>query len=354
MSEDRIRVLLAEDSSVTRQFLVHLLESDPRLTVVGAVGDGQAALEFVQRNKPDVVLMDMHMPVLDGFEATRAIMATCPVPIVICTATAPVGDVAVAFRALEAGAIACVEKPLGAGREDFERLAAQLLDTVKLMSEVKVVRRTAPRSAAERRPLGILPGIQLIGIGGSTGAPPVLQTILAALPKDFPVPVLVVQHISDGFLSGMAEWLDQTTGLRVHVAAHDTVPLPGHVYLAPDGFHLGIRAGGILKLTRDAPERGLRPAVSFLFRSLAQVCGARAVGVLLTGMGVDGAMELKQMRDAGAVTIAQDRESSVVHGMPGAAIEIGAATHVLPPELIAATLTKLARGRVAAPAGEAS
>jgi two-component system, chemotaxis family, protein-glutamate methylesterase/glutaminase len=345
MNGSRIRVLVAEDSLVSRQFLVHLLESDPRLHVVGAVADGQAAVDLVPRAPPDVVLMDLHMPRLDGFEATRRIMATRAVPIVICSATATVSDRSSTFRAMEAGAIACVEKPLGAGRDDFEALATHLLDTVKLMSEVKVVRRTTrPRVT---RPLpgdgaGAPRRVQVVGIGGSTGGPPALQTILAALPKDFPVPVLVVQHISQGFLAGMAEWLDETTGLRVHIAAHETPPLPGHVYLAPDGFHLGVRADGVLRLARDAPEHGLRPAVSFLFRSLAEVHGPRAVGVLLTGMGSDGAAELKQLRDRGATTLAQDRDSSVVHGMPGVAIALGAATHVLPPDRIAATLAAVA------------
>ena len=178
----------------------------------------------------------------------------------------------------------------------------------------------------------------MIGIGASTGGPPVLQTILAALPKDFPVPLLIVQHIAPGFVAGLVEWLNQTTGLKVHVAAYGVQPLPGHVYLAPDDFHMGIRAGGEIALSREQPENGLRPAVAHLFRSLADVCGPRAVGVLLTGMGKDGALELKKLKDCGAFTIAQDRETSVVHGMPGEAISLGAAVRVLPADKIAAAL----------------
>jgi two-component system chemotaxis response regulator CheB len=154
--------------------------------------------------------------------------------------------------------------------------------------------------------------------------------------------VLVVQHIAQGFLAGMAEWLTQTTGLQVQIGSHGTVPLAGHVYLAPDNFHMGAGAAGEIVLTREAPENHLRPAVGFLFRTLAQAYGPTAVGVLLTGMGNDGAAELKQLRGTGAITIAQDRESSVVHGMPGAAIAMDAATHVLPVNQMAACLIALA------------
>lgn len=350
MTDGKINVLVAEDSAVIRMFLVHLLESDPQIRVIGAVGDGQAAVDFVKKNKPDVVLMDIYMPRMDGFEATRRIMETQAVPIVICSATANTKDIVITFRAMEAGAIACIEKPLGHEHGDFMAVEQHLLETVKLMSEVKVVRRSAHSSSA--RP-ALLPAaqsmewrrapaeIKLIGVGASTGGPPVLQTILAGLPKDFPVPMLVVQHIAHGFLAGMAEWLNHTTGLQIHIAAHGIHPQPGHVYLAPDNFHMGIGAGGEIVLTREEPENHLRPAVSFLFRSLAEVYGPNALGVMLTGMGRDGAEELKVMKDKGAITIAQDRESSVVHGMPGVAIALGGTTHVLPADKIADALVAL-------------
>src|ERR1700704_4872093 len=347
MHADKIKVLVADDSRVTRMLLVELLNSDPRIQVIGAVNDGQAALDFLEAggDRPDVVVMDIHMPRLDGFEATRRIMETRPLPIIICTATAAPQDVAIAFRAMEAGAVACVEKPVALGA-DFEPRLHNLLQTVRLMSEVKVVRRwnrsrgppatlpanglTNPRIASS--------GVRVIGIGASTGGPPVLQTILSGLPQGFPVPLLIVQHIARGFLPGMVEWLSQTTGLRVHIAAHGATPLPGHAYVAPDDFHLAADARGYMVLAREEAESGLRPAVSYLFRSLADSFGANAVGVLLTGMGKDGAVELKWMKDHGAHTIAQDRESSIVHGMPGEAIELGAATQILPADKIAGAL----------------
>jgi two-component system chemotaxis response regulator CheB len=349
MTNRKINVLVADDSKVSRMQLVHLLESDPQIHVIGAVNDGQAALDFVNENTPDVVLMDIHMPHLDGFAATRRIMETHPLPIIICTATADPKEVATTFRVMEAGAVACVEKPVARAHAAFESLVTNLLQTVKLMSEVKVVRRW-PRSrlaaapGPATRPVKVKPApavVRLIGIGASTGGPPVLQTILASLPKDFPAPLLVVQHIAHGFLPGLVEWLNQTCGVQVHVASYGTYPLPGHVYLAPDDFHMGISSTGCILLTREEPENSLRPAVSYLFRSLSAACGPHAVGVLLSGMGKDGAAELKLMKDTGAITIAQDRASSVVHGMPGEAIELGGVTHVLAADKIADALIAL-------------
>jgi two-component system chemotaxis response regulator CheB len=350
-----INVLLADDSAVTRMLLQHLLNSEPDIKVVGIVTDGQEALDFLinAAQRPDVVLMDIHMPRLDGFEATRRIMETRPLPIVICTATADPKEVATVFRTMEAGAVACVEKPVSPEHRDFTACSRNLLETVRLMSEVKVVRRwPKPRAVGTPPPVTSRDSsMKIVGIGASTGGPPVLQTILSALPKDFPAPVLIVQHIAPGFVPGLVEWLNQTTGLRVHIAAHAAPALPGHAYIAPDDFHLGIATGGRLLLSRVDPENGLRPAVSFLFRSLAETYGPMAIGAILTGMGKDGAHELKCLRERGGWTIAQDRASSVVHGMPGEAIHLGAALEVLPPDRIAQSLIAQTRPRALA-AGE--
>jgi two-component system chemotaxis response regulator CheB len=347
MSEQGIEVLIVDDSTAVRMLLGHILVSDPQIRVIGTAANGREALEFVTRRKPDVVLMDVLMPEMDGFEATRRIMETHPVPIVICSAGSNTREAATLFRLMEAGAVACVETPVGREHKDFEDTVANLLQTVKLMSEVKVVRRWArSRKTGEasspplthNRTNRTLPAVQVVGIGASTGGPPVLQTILGGLPRDFPVPVLIVQHIASGFLTGLAEWLNQTTGLQIHIAAYGIQPLPGHVYLAPDEFHMGVGAGIRLVLSKEERDNGLRPSVGYLFRSLAAVCGRNAIGVLLTGMGRDGAVDLKAMKDRGALTIAQDRETSVVHGMPGAAIALDAATTVLPADKIAPAL----------------
>lgn len=354
--KEKISVLVVDDSKVAQLMFAHILESDPRIQIAGVVSNGEEALKFVKAHQPDIVLMDILMPRMDGYEATRLIMESNPLPIVICSVAADPKEVATMFRVMEAGALTCVEKPAGRGHPDFDRTAANLVQTLKLMSEVKVVRRRPRSQPIPIQPEALSPDwrpntseIEFVGIGASTGGPPVLQTILAGLPKNFVVPILIVQHISHGFLPGLADWLNQTTGLQVHVGAHGVRPLPGHVYLAPDDFHMGLNANRSLLLTREEPENGLRPAVSFLFRSLAGVCGARALGILLTGMGKDGVDGLKLMKECGAITIAQDRDSSVIHGMPGQAIAIGAARYVLPADKIADALVSFVqRGNAAA------
>ncbi len=354
MSSTKLNVLVVEDSRATREMLVNLLQGDPELCVVGAVGDGKAALEAVAAHHPDVVTMDMHLPVMDGFETTRRIMETHPVPIVIMSANSDAVHIAKSFRAMEAGAVAAVERPTNVS--GYHGLVAEnLLQTVKAMAGVKVVRRwpsargMARRKTTEQLELPAAPrsDVQLVAIGASTGGPPVLRTILAGLGPDFPVPVLIVQHISVGFAQGLAEWLKDSTGMRVSLARHGEYGQPGHAYLAPDGCHMTVTRFGQIFCIAGQPENGLQPSVASLFRSVAQYYGPRAIGVLLTGMGRDGADELKYMREAGAVTIAQDRETSVVHGMPGEAIALDAAKYVLPPDRIVAKL----RALVCKPAG---
>lgn len=339
MSENQINVLVVEDSPVVRQLLVHILNQEPGLHVCGTAEDGEEALAFLTRQLPDVILTDIHMPKMDGFQTTRRIMETQPVPIVICSASTDTREVARTFQALDAGALALLEKPLGLGDSRFEEVARNLVETVKLMSEVKVVKRR-PRAAAPQQaaPKPTQPGIKVVAIGASTGGPQVLETILAKLPNDFPVPILIVQHIAAGFLSGLAEWLTRTTQLPVHIASHGEPMRPANVYLAPDGTHMGMDANHRIVLNDGDPEGGLRPSVAYLFRSVAAACGSSAAAVLLTGMGRDGAEELKRLKDRGALTIAQDSESSVVYGMPAEAVRLGAAKHVLPPQAIAALL----------------
>jgi two-component system chemotaxis response regulator CheB len=186
--------------------------------------------------------------------------------------------------------------------------------------------------------------LSLVAVGASTGGPAVLQTVLANLRGDFAVPVAIAQHIAPGFLDGLIKWLRQTTKREIHIAEQRERLLPGHVYFAPDGFHMGIESPGIISLCKDEPEHGMRPAVSYLFRSILHSFGSKAIGVLLTGMGRDGAEELKLMREKGSLTFAQDEETSVVFGMPGEAVRLGGATHVLPPEKIAAMLNEVVEG----------
>lgn len=353
-----LRVLVVDDSHVAQLLLAHILESDPQIRVMGMVGDGEAAVAFVEAHRPDVVLMDIHMPGLDGFDTTRRIMETQPLPIVVCSGVANVEEAATVFRALEAGAVACVRKPVGREHPEYRRLANHIRQTVQAMAEVKVVRRwprgrfASPAAGRVLPEVGLpekvpsTPGaIRIVGIGASTGGPVALQEVLKNLPRAFPVPILIVQHIAAGFLGGLAEWLRETTGVTVHIATHGVSPRPGYAYLAPDDLHMGLTVGGRIALAHTEPEEHLRPSVSFLFRSLANVYGADVIAVLLTGMGQDGAKELKLLRDRGAVTIAQDAESAVVNGMPGHAVKLGGASYVLPPDRIADLIVTVVASR---------
>lgn len=340
-----IKVLVVEDSPVVQEFLVHVLGSEPDIEVVGRANDGEEAVEFVTRTRPDIITMDIIMPKMNGLDATRKIMETRPVPIVIVSGNWDPKEVDTTFRAMEAGALAIVRRPPGAGHPEHEAAIKEMLRTIRLMSEVKVVRRWS-RSASIVKdidadhpvPRGIHPEINVIAIGASAGGPPVLQKILSGLPKDFPLPVLIVQHMAAGFLQGMLQWLSETSGVPLHIAADGITAIPGHAYFAPDGSHMGISNKGRIFLSGREPERSARPSVSFLFRTIAEAYGNKAAAVLLTGMGRDGAAELKLLKERGAVTIIQDRESSTVFGMPGAAKELGAALYELSPDKIVSVL----------------
>ncbi|MGC1404795.1 MAG: chemotaxis-specific protein-glutamate methyltransferase CheB [Thermodesulfobacteriota bacterium] len=351
MSEPRtpIKVLIVEDSPTAREYLVHIFSSDSEIRVIGTANDGTEAVRLAEKLKPDVITMDIHMPVMDGLEATRKIMETHPVPIVIVSGIWDPREVETTFLAIEAGALVVVQRPAGMGHPDSERLKKELISKVKLMSEVKVVKRW-PRSRLikkEKQPESPTPSvkprpdIRVVAIGASTGGPPALQTILSGLPADFPVPVLIVQHIATGFIQGMLDWLSETSGLRLHIAQEGEKILGGRAYFAPDNFYMGVDKIGGITLQKTGSAGAIRPSVSHLFRTIAEVYQERLVGILLTGMGSDGAAELKIMREKGAVTIIQDQESSIVFGMPGAARELGAARYELSPEKIATALIQI-------------
>jgi two-component system chemotaxis response regulator CheB len=350
-----ISVLIVEDSPSVRELMVHILSSDTGIHVVGTASNGEEALDAVERLKPDIITMDMQMPRMNGLDAARRIMEIHPTPIVVVSASFEPEEVSRTFRALDAGALAVVAKPAGAGHPSHEESSAELIRTVKLMSEVKVIRRWArvarptmaqvlpPAAEVEVKQSPI--EVKLVAIGASTGGPLVLQTILADLQADFPIPILVVQHIAPGFVQGFADWLGRSAKVPVGVANQSERLVAGQVYLAPDGFQMQVQAPGRISLTADGPENGLRPSVACLFRSVANTYGPSALGVLLTGMGKDGAKELRLMKEKGCITIAQDEESSVVYGMPGEAVRLGGASYVLSPSRIAAALTALTQKR---------
>jgi two-component system chemotaxis response regulator CheB len=341
-----IRVLIADDSPVVSQMLSYILSSDPAINVIGVAKTGKEAITMTARLKPDILTMDVNMPEMDGFEATRRIMESTPVPIIIVSSSYNPSETAKAFQAIEAGALAILGKPVGIGHPLYEKQSRELINTIKALSSVKVVTRK-PRIVPAKKVIAkaekeiARQEIRVIAIGASTGGPPVLQTILKGLPKDFPVPITIVQHITQGFTTGFASWLSDTTGFIVRVPEDGEKCLPGTVYVAPDNVHMVVDNGGRILLNNDPPDNLLKPSVAHLFISVANVFREKAVGVLLTGMGKDGASGLKMMRDMGAVTIAQNEESSVVFGMNGEAVRLGAARYVLSPEAISGSLVQL-------------
>jgi len=352
-----IKVLIVEDTHVVREFLVHVLSSDPGIEVVGTAKDGAEALEAVKQTKPDVITMDIHMPKMNGLEATRRIMETRPTPIVIVSGSQNLKEMQTTFKAIEAGALAVFPRPEGVGHPGYEATVKELIQTLKLMSEVKVVKRWPRAKEATPSPVKeqigkSRPDIEVVAMGASTGGPVVLQKILSGLSKDFPYPLLIVQHIAPGFIAGFVEWLLRSSFFPAEVAQDGQPLLPGRAYFAPDGFDLGVKPGNRVHLRKVESNAGPHPSVSYLFRSVSEVYGANAVGVLLTGMGTDGARELGWMKERGAITIAQDADSSVIFGMPGEAVRLGAVTYVLSPEMISLTLRGLAGYRVTAQSSE--
>ena len=329
-----IQVLLAEDSAVTRDYLAWLLQEDRDIRVVGAARDGAEALAEAGRLRPDVILMDVHMPRLNGYEATRRIMETIPQPIVMMSASLDGDGHEMTFEALKAGALTVVEKPPGPGQSGQAEAARKLVETVKLMAEVKVVRRrrererprpSAPASLAARGRRS-----RVVALGASTGGPQAVAKILGKLPPDPEAPILVVQHIAPGFTPGMVEWLNHgTSRLPVRLGENGLMACPGTVYIAPEQAQMGIGGDGRIRLTREAADGEFCPSVSHLFETVAETYGRSGMGVLLTGMGRDGADGLKKIRDAGGITIAQDEQTSVIFGMPREAIRLGAAEFVL-------------------------
>lgn len=348
----KIRVLVVEDSLTVRKHLVEVLRSHPDFEVVGEAEDGKGAIECCQRLRPDVVTLDMMLPGLSGLAATETIMAYCPTPIVIVSASTNRGELFKTYDALAAGAVEVIEKPRA---DDYDvAWQGQFLALVRQVARVKVITHPRARLRALRRAApATVPmadeakgAYRCVAIGVSTGGPQALAELLGALPAGFPLPLLVVMHIAKAFGSAFTEWLAGQLPLPVSLAEHDVpLPEPGRpgVFLAPPDYHLFVE-GGRLRLNRGPEVHSCRPSVDVLFESVAQTLGPGAVGVLMTGMGRDGARGLLAIRNRGGMTIAQDEATSVVFGMPREAILLGAATHVLPLPAIAPALVSLAHG----------
>ncbi|MEO5358163.1 MAG: chemotaxis-specific protein-glutamate methyltransferase CheB [Nitrospirae bacterium YQR-1] len=348
----RIKVLIVEDSPVAVLALKRMFASSDEIEVVGVARHGKEGLEMIPRLNPDVVCTDLHMPVMDGLEFTKEIMARHPLPTLVVSVSVSEDHTQNVFQLLQAGAIDVFPKPQGALVDTTGEFAAELISKIKVLSGVIPFSKLKRRGQAATSPtpaqldnavsVSLNKDLRMIVIGASTGGPQALETILKGLPHDFPVPIVCVQHISDGFLESLVEWLDKACKMKVAIAHNNESPQPSTVYFAPDHKHLTFNNEGGFLLTGAPPVDGHRPSVTVTMASLAERFRASALGVLLTGMGRDGADGLLTVSRAGGVTIAQDKESSIVFGMPEQAIRLGAAKYVLDVGSIARVLVDFA------------
>jgi two-component system chemotaxis response regulator CheB len=333
-----IRVLIVEDSEVIALLLTAIIQNAADLQDIGRARTGQEAIEMANALNPDLITMDIRMPVMDGLTAIQQIMASKPRPIVVISSNVD-DELQISFKAIDHGALAVLEKPCGFNDPDFESIQTQIVNTIRAMAEVKLVKRRIVSFPMPSSPATLpLKPYKLIVIGCSTGGPQALKQIFSALPANFPLPIVVVQHISTGFIEGLASWLNDYTPLRVKTAIVDEPLVKGTVYLAPDNCHCMVNktvSGYEIYLSRTEPINGFRPSVTALFNSAATMCPKQSVGIILSGMGCDGAEGMLAMFEQQCLTIAQDQASSIVFGMPATAIALNAVSRILPLEEIA-------------------
>jgi two-component system, chemotaxis family, protein-glutamate methylesterase/glutaminase len=342
-----VSVLLVDDSLIALTILTRMLSTSPDIQVVGKARNGREALELIPQLEPAVVCTDLHMPDMDGLQLTKEIMERFPRPILVVSAAVHPEDAHNVFSLLEAGAIDILPKPRGGLAADEQRVSQELIRKIKIIAGVKAITRRRkpvpgqPALKLDTSSAPVPPRPRIVAIGASTGGPEALRTILAQLPIDFPAPILCVQHISDGFLGGLVQWLANQCAMPVKIAQSGEQLLSGTVYFPQEGTHLEIDKSGNLVCSHMAPVDGHRPAVTTTFKSVADYCGEASIGILLTGMGSDGAHGMQEIFEAGGITIAQNEETSVVFGMPKQAIALGAVKYVLPVQKIAFMLLEL-------------
>lgn len=337
--QEPIRVLIVEDSRAQRELLIRLLEASGKFQIVGTAINGQQAVDEAQKLRPDIIAMDIHLPIVDGYEATRQIMQTCPTPIVMVSNS--LGDEGRrSVEALAAGALAVLRKPGNITNDAYEFDRSNLLRTLKLMADVPVVTRFPPRTISPRTvdTKKLSPKARMLAIAASTGGPAAIQTVLSGLGSNFPLPILLVQHIAQGFVEALVDWLNSILPLKVCVAHHEQHMEPGCVYLAPDNSHILTIGQGVIGLRAAMNFDRFCPSADILFDSVANVYGHQSIGIILTGMGDDGAQGLRSMHSRGSQTYAQDEASCVVYGMPQSAVALGAVKQVVPLDHMAQTV----------------
>lgn len=362
-----VTVVVVDDSAVQRRFARAAIEADGAMTVIGEARNGRDAVALVERLRPQAVLMDLHLPVMNGIEAIERIMAVRPTPIIVYSAFVDGDDRENAAAALAAGAVDVMEKPAADMPGGLDDYAASLRRRLRVAGRVKVI--THPRArlgggppttvstrglARVGRPVASAPAappsctldlsprrVRVVAIGASTGGPQALSHVLAELPADFAAAVVVVQHMAEGFIEGLAGWLDSMCALPVAVGATGRRLLPGTVTIAPSGLNLVVHDQLRVTTHEPPPSQYHVPGIDATLMSIADTVGPDAVGVLLTGMGRDGAAGMKCLREGGAFTIAQDEQTSAVYGMPAAAVALGAADIQLPLEDIGGAIRRL-------------
>lgn len=344
-----IRVLIVDDSRVVREVIKDLLDGTD-VQVVGEASNGKEAIELTKKLAPDLVTMDVMMPVMDGLSAVEHIMAFTPTPILVLASSIKRKDVNIAFEAIQLGALDVMEKPENLSREGFVALRDTLLQKIRLLSNIKVIshlkgkRKFAPPVVPKELPRAKEPITGILAIGASTGGPRAVMNILKALPTNFPLGAALVQHIGASFTAGFVDWLAQECKLQVKLAKDGDEVVPGTVFVGPGNAHMEIEEN-VVHLTDAPPVNNCKPSVDVLFKSVARSYGSQALAVLLTGMGRDGAEGMAEIKKMKGLNIVQDEKTSVIFGMPKAAIELGVVDKVIPLNDIPNEIMRIVRNR---------
>ena len=347
MHGDPVRLLVVDDSPSIRAVIRAMVEGDAGIRIVGEAGTGGEAVEMARTLRPGVILMDVQMPEMDGIEATGRIMASQAVPIIAFSAFTWGGEAKASIEMLAAGALdVMVKSDLGGAgaMSDCSRVLRKKIRSASRVAVVRHLRRAVPSARGRGERAGPSDGarFEVLGIGASTGGPTALRELFSGLPAGFPLPILVVQHITKGFTDGFVEWLRQHTSLDVRIANEVDRAVPGSILIAPEGRQLEALPGGAIRATSRKPRGVHLPSADILLSSLASAYGRKCIGVLLTGMGSDGAEGLLEIRRAGGFTLAQDEETCVVFGMPREAVRRGAVDQSMAPASMAELLRRMA------------